>query len=154
MAFGDVKMNALINENGECRCHGRYSPQRTASGDIARVTEERECIEQRIMIWVACKKGERPLHPQFGCCIRSYINMPLTMSVLKSLRGQIQAELEELFPEYIVSNLRVTVPERNAIDVKVSIGPYPVSFLGNAASLNELNSRLNAALKDLGMASY
>jgi len=154
MSFGDVKMNSLIGEDGVCRCHGRYSPARTASGDIARVTKEQECIEQRIMIWLACKKGERPLHPDFGCCIRSYMNMPLTMSVLKALKGQIQAELEELFPEYTVSNLRITVPARNEIAIKVYIGAYPVEFLGTAASLNELNTRLNSALKDLGMASY
>ena len=109
---------------------------------------------QRIQVWLSVKKGERPLFPNFGCCIRSYMNMPLTVSILKSLKGQIQAELEELFPEYIVAGLRLEVPERNSISIKAYIGPFPVEFLGNAASLNEMNSRLNAALKDLGMASY
>jgi phage baseplate assembly protein W len=127
---------------------------RTANGDIARVTKEHECILQRIKVWLAVKKGERPLHPNFGCCIRSYINKPLTVSILKELKGQIQFELEELFPEYVVSNLRITVPERNAIDIKVNIGAYPVEFLGNAATLNELSTLLNKALKDLHMASY
>jgi len=153
MAFGDVKINALF-DNGICRCHGVLSLQRTATGDIARVTKEQECVLQRIMIWLAVKKGERPLHPNFGCCIRSYINRPMTVSILKSLKGEIQAELEELFPEYQVSNLRVNVPARNEISIKVNIGAYPVDFLGNAAILNELNMVLNRALKDLGMASY
>jgi len=153
MAFGDVKMSGVF-ENGECRCHGRWGPVRTSSGDVARVTKEQECIMQRIQVWLSVKKGERPLFPNFGCCIRSYMNKPLTMSVLKALKGEIQAELEELFPEYTVSNLRVTVPARNEIDIKANIGAYPVEFLGTAATLNELNSRLNEALKDLGMASY
>jgi phage baseplate assembly protein W len=109
---------------------------------------------QRIAIWLAVKKGERPLHPNFGCCIRSYINKPLTMSLVKELKGRIQSELEELFPEYTVSNLRITVPERNTINIKAIIGSYPVEFLGNPASLNELNTRLNEALRDLGMGSY
>jgi hypothetical protein len=78
----------------------------------------------------------------------------MTVSILKSLKGEIQAELEELFPEYTVSNLRVTVPARNEISIKANIGAYPVDFLGNAAILNELNMVLNRALKDLGMASY
>jgi len=151
--FGDVKMSGVF-ENGICRCHGRWSPVRTSSGDVARVTKEQDCIMQRIQVWLSVKKGERPLFPNFGCCIRSYMNMPMTMSILKALKGQIQAELEELFPEYTVSNLRITVPARNEIDTKVNIGAYPVEFLGNAASLNEMNTRLNAALKDLGMASY
>jgi hypothetical protein len=53
-----------------------------------------------------------------------------------------------------VSNVRVQVPERNTVKVEAAIGNYPVEFLGNAATLNKLNSKLNAALKDLGMASY
>jgi len=75
----------------------------------------------------------------------------MTVSILKSLKGEIQAELEELFPEYTVSNLRVTVPARNEISIKANIGAYPVDFLGNAAILNELNMVLNRALKDLGV---
>lgn len=154
MAFGDIKINMMVGEDGLCRCHGLLSPQRTTTGDIARVTKEIDCMKQRIAIWLACKKGERPLHPEFGCCIRSYMNMPLTISVLKDLKGQIQHELEEIFPEYKISNLRITVPERNAIDIKVYVGAYSIEFLGNAASLNELNTQLNSALRDLGMASY
>jgi hypothetical protein len=46
------------------------------------------------------------------------------------------------------------VPARNEISIKANIGAYPVDFLGNAAILNELNTMLNRALKDLGMASY
>ena len=154
MAFGDIKVSTAINEDGVCRCHGLWSPVRTSTGDIARVTKEQECVLQRIMIWLAVKKGERPLHPNFGCCIRSYINQPMTVSILKSLKGEIQAELEELFPEYTVSNLRVTVPARNEVSIKANIGAYPVEFVGNAASLNELNTMLNRALSVLGMASY
>ena len=108
---------------------------------------------QRIGVWLAVKKGERPLYPQFGCCIWQYVNRPLTVSILKELKGLIQSELQELFPEYTVSNLRVTVPERNTINISAQIGSYPVEFLGNAATLNMLNSQLNAALKDLGMAA-
>lgn len=154
MAFGDIKTNAYVGADGVCRCHGLWSLARTPNGGVARVTAERDCILQRIEVWLAVKKGERPLFPNFGCCIRSYMNQPLTMAKLKALKGQIQAELEELFPEYTVSNLRVTVPERNTISIKVNVGNIPVEFLGNEASLNELNSRLNSALADLGMAAY
>ncbi|MDD1736965.1 MAG: hypothetical protein LUQ21_05880, partial [Methanothrix sp.] len=77
-----------------------------------------------------------------------------TMSKLKDLKGQIEYELQELFPEYTISNVRVTVPERNTINVEAQMGNYSVKFLGNAATLNKLRSQLNAALKDLGMASY
>ena len=153
MSFGDVRLNMLF-DNGFCRCHGVLSPMRTANGDIARVINPLECIYQRIGVWLGTKKGERPLHPKFGCCIRDYINEPLNKSTLKALRGQVESELQELFPEYVISNVRLFVPERNTVKVEAIIGNYPVQFLGNAATLNKLNSQLNAALKDLGMASY
>jgi phage baseplate assembly protein W len=152
VGFGDIRLNMLFDD-GLCRCHGLLSPARTANGDIARVTNELDCIYQRIGIWLGCKKGERPIHPNFGCCIRDYINEPMTLSKLKALRGQVEAELKEIFPEYTISNLRVTVPERNSVKIEAQVGSYPVEFLGNAATLNKLNTQLNAALKDLGMAS-
>ena len=153
MTFGDVRLNMLF-DNGFCRCHGVLSPMRTANGGTARVTVPLECIYQRIGVWLGTKKGERPLHPRFGCCIRDFMNEPLTMSKLKDLKGQIEYELHELFPEYTISNVRVTVPERNTIKVEAVIGNYPVEFLGNAPTLNKLRSQLNSAMRDLGMASY
>lgn len=142
-----------INELGFCRCHGLVSFVRTPNGDFARVTQPLECIQQRIGMWLAVKKGERPLFPNFGCCIRSYINKPLTRATLKALKGELLAELRELFPEpeLQVSNLVITVPERNTISVWAYIGNFEVLFTENEAELNKLHSQLQRALSDLGM---
>jgi phage baseplate assembly protein W len=121
---------------------------------MARVTKPIDCIYQRIGIWLATAKGERPLHPNFGCCLRDVMNETLTISRLKALKGQIESELQEIFPEYTISNVRVTVPERNTIQCEAQIGTYSVEFLGNPAELNRLRSQLNSALRDLGMSSY
>ncbi len=153
MPFGDVKLNMLF-DNGYCRCHGLMDLLRTANGDIARVTKPLECIFQRIGVWLACKKGERPLYPNFGCCIRDYMNEPLTMSKLKELKGQVESELKEIFPEFTVSNVRIQVPERNTIQVEAKIGDFEIEFQGNEATINKLRSQLNNALRDLGMSSY
>ena len=98
----------MLFDNGFCRCHGALSPVRTANGDIARVTNPLECIYQRIGVWLGTKKGERPLHPRFGCCIRDYMNEPLTMSKLKDLKGQ-EKRLWYLIPAgVIVTGVRAT----------------------------------------------
>ncbi len=151
--FGDFKTNMQF-DNGFCRCHGIFDLTRTTSGDIARVTDPLYSIYQRIGIWLACKKGERPLHPHFGCCIRDYMNEPLTISKLKDLKGQVEYELQEVFPEFKVSNVRIQVPERNTIQVEARIGNVDVQFLGNEATINKLHSQLKNALRDLGMRSY
>lgn len=150
MTFGDVKLN-MIFDDGFCRCHGRLSPVRTPHGDIARVTDIVDCIYQRIGIWLATKKGERPLHPNFGCCIRDYINEPLTVATLKALRGHIEAELKEIFPEFEVRNVTVSVQERNTIEVRAYVGDVQIQFAGNEATLSRLNAQLREAMKDLKM---
>lgn len=150
MPFGDVKLN-LTFDDGFCRCHGLLSPVRTSHGDIARVVDPVECIYQRIGIWLATKKGERPIHPEFGCCIWEYINEPLTVAVLKELRGRVEAELQEIFPEYNVRNVTVTVVEKNTIEIRAYVGDAEVKFLGNEATLSKLNAQLREALKDLKM---
>jgi phage baseplate assembly protein W len=143
-----------VYEDGVCRCHGLLSPVRTPAGDIARVTNERECILQRIGIWLATKKGERPLHPAFGCCIKEYINKPMTLATLKALQGAIKSDLDDLFPEYPVKNLRVTVPERNTVRIQAYVGHVEVDFLGSEPEINKLHDQLNHAMSDLGMAAY
>ena len=153
MSFGDIRLNMRFDD-GFCRCHGALDIARTPYGDMARVTKPIDCIYQRIGIWLATAKGERPLHPNFGCCIRDVMNETLTISRLKALKGQIESELQEIFPEYTISNVRVTVPERNTIQCEAQIGTYSVEFLGNPAELNRLRSQLNTALRDLGMSSY
>jgi len=153
MPFGDIRTNMQF-DNGFCRCHGLWDLARTLNGDIARVTDPLECIYQRIAVWLATKKGERPIHPNFGCCIRDYMNEPLTMSKLKELKGQVEYELQEIFPEFTVSQVRIQVPERNTIQVEARVGNFDIQFQGNEASLNKLRSQLNSALRDLGMSSY
>lgn len=164
MLFGDIQLNMTF-DNGTCRCHGQLSPNRTSSGDIARVTpitdkegntDYTDCIMQRLGIWLAVRKGERPLFPNFGCCISDYINEPLTYSKLLDLKGQIERELKrDVFPEdtFTVSNVKVEVPARNEVKVSVNVGNYAVEFLGNAATLSRLESQLSRALSDLGMAT-
>ena len=162
MLFGDIQLNMTF-DNGTCRCHGQLSPNRTSSGDIARVTpitdkegntDYTDCIMQRLGIWLAVKKGERPLFPNFGCCIRDYINEPMTYSKLLDLQGQVERELRnDVFPEkeFTVSNVRVEPIARGEIRVSANVGNYAVEFLGNAAAINSLESQLARALSDLGM---
>lgn len=150
MAFGDIKLN-MVFDNGSCRCHGQLSPVRTISGDVARVTDPLECIYQRLGIWLATKKGERPLHPEAGCCIREYYNAPLTGSKLLDLEGEITAELIDIFPEYDVQSVDVTSPDRNTVKITATIGESDVEFLVNPGEISRLEAQFSRVLSDLGM---
>jgi phage baseplate assembly protein W len=149
--FGDIALNFLVDETGICRCHGQLSPIRSSSGDIARITDELQCIQQRIAIWKATKKGERPLRPRFGCCIRDYIHEPLTGSRLLDLKADLQRDLSSLFPEMTVKVLKVESWERNSVNIETMIGNYEIEIPANAEELAKLDSMLQRALSDLNM---
>jgi phage baseplate assembly protein W len=109
------------------------------------------CIQQRIAVWLATKKGERPIHPHFGCCIRDYMHTPLTIALVKEIRGKVERELKELFPETSVSMVKVEVPERNTIKVSAVVGDTSVTVTADGETLTKLNTQLRAAMRSLGM---
>lgn len=149
--FGDVRLNMLVDVDGYNKCHGQLSPTHSSNGDIDRVTEIIDCMNQRVAIWKATKKGERPLHPNFGCCIRDYLNEPLTGSRLLDLKSDVQIELSALFPEFNVKVTQVTSSARNQVDIESTIGNFDIVIPANAGELQALNNSLNQALSDLRM---
>jgi len=163
MPWGDVWLNAHLDNDGICRCHGRLSPGHSPNGDIERVTPIKQkdgttdyskCIEQRVVVWLACRKGERPIHPKFGCCIRDFYDEPLTGSRLIDLKGALERELsKDVFPEkeFKVSGVRVNSPARNVVKCEATVGNYDVEFTTDPAILAALQSQLSRALIDLGM---
>jgi phage baseplate assembly protein W len=151
MAFGDIRVNMLVDEDGMCRCHGLLSPIHSSNGDIDRVTEELECILQRIAIWKATKKGERPLSPHFGCCVRSYFNEPLTGSRLLDLRADCERDLKDLFPDFPVRNVMVNSFERNSVTISATVASYNLTIPSDATELSKLSAQLHQTLKSLGM---
>lgn len=100
---------------------------------------------------MATKKGERPLHPEAGCCIREYFNKPLTYSNMLDLEGEITSELKDIFPEYTVARVSVGVEDRNTVKITAMIGDSAIEFLGNPGELSRLETQLSRALSDLGM---
>ncbi len=153
MPFGDTAINFLVDEEGLCRCHGLLSPIHSSNGDVARVTDELKCIQQRIAMWKATRKGQRPLSSWFGCCIRDYINEPLTAGKLRDLRADIEKELKWLFEDegFEVKNVKVESWERNTVNITAMIGNYSMEIPASSNELFRLNSQMRQAMQDLGI---
>lgn len=149
MPFGDMKLNMEVDEEGCNKCHGASSPVHSSNGDIARVTIPLECIYQRIAIWKGTKKGERPMNGNLGCCIRDYINEPLTGSRLLDLQKDLEIELAQVVPEMPVTRVKVWSDERNKVSIESYIGDFEVNFTASAAELDQLHESLYSAMKDL-----
>lgn len=136
---------------GKCRCHGRLSPRRTTNGDVAVITDELACIMQRVAIWMATERGERPLHPEAGCCVRDYFHKPMTATNLLDLKAQIKSELSEVFPEFSMIDVEVEALSRDDVKITSNIGDYEIEILGNPGEINTLQSQLSRVMRDLGM---
>lgn len=154
MPFGDTRLNMEFDEEGYNKCHGTGSPVHSSNGDTARVTDPLECIHQRIGIWKATKKGERPMNGRLGCCIRDYINEPLTGSRMLDLQRDVENELKELIPEYPVANVKVWSDERNKVSISSFIGQFEVNFSASAVELDELHRNLVNSMKGLRMGIF
>lgn len=154
MAFGDIALNWMVDEMGMNRCHGMLSPSRTPSGDIAHVTDPEMCIFQRIAVWKATKKGERQFNGNIGCCIRDYINEPLTQSRLLALQKDVERELKQVFPEMDVVVSRVRSDYRNQVTIETTIGNFDLEISSNSEELDRMHTDLQRALSDLRLGVY
>lgn len=161
MVFGDIALNWMVDETGMNRCHGMLSPPRTPSGDIARMrltaqpgtpeyeAQVRNCINQRIAVWKATKKGERAFNGQLGCCLRDYFNEPLTASNLLKVQKQVEWELGQILPEMNVRDVKVRTDARNQVTIESIIGNFEVEFATNPEELDRLHTDLQRAMGDL-----
>jgi len=150
MPFGDIKLN-LDFDLGVCRCHGRLSPVRMPNGDVAKVTDKEECILQRLGIWLALSKGERPLFPHTGCCIREYINKPMTRSNMYDLRASLYRELSDVFPELEVKRVEVFPLDRYSIQINAIVGDTNLVLVVNNQSMAGLQKALEKVMSDLNI---
>lgn len=150
MSFGDIALNMDWGD-GLCRCHGRLSPRRTTNGDVAVITDELQCIMQRVGIWMATERGERPLHPDAGCCVRDFFHARMTSANLLDLKAQIKAELAEVFPEFSLIDVEVEALSRTEVKITSNIGNYEIEIMGNPGEINTLRSQLSRVMSDLGM---
>ena len=77
-----------------------------------------EAIKANLINWFLTNKGERPLNPNFGGNLRSFIFQQITQDTLEFLEEDIQSQLGLYFPSVIIKNLEIsTQTDRNIINV-------------------------------------
>jgi len=152
MPFGDMRFNGKIFETGICRCHGWGDLVLNSQGDIDVVTDEEECITQRIIIWMGTHKGER-LDPTIGCVIHDYMHKPITSQNMKHLRSDALYQLQSIFPDYDVKiDLVINQDEdqRNKVTMYAWIGKFEVSLRVDKEGFKELYEQVRTTLREMG----
>jgi len=82
-----------------------------------------KALKNNLLNFFLTNQGERPLNPNFGAGLRSYIFEQITDNNLSFLESKIQKDLDLFFPRVNVKNLNVQGQEdNNTINVSLTYG--------------------------------
>jgi len=77
-----------------------------------------EAIKNNLINWFLTNKGERPLNPNFGGNLRSFLFQQIEEDTLEFLEIDIQSQLSTYFSNIIIENLEIsTKPDIHKINV-------------------------------------
>lgn len=75
-------------------------------------------IKSNLVNFFLTDRGERYLNPRFGGNLKATLFEAITVGSLDSLKDQLSAQLETLFPTVSVENLNITTsPNENLINI-------------------------------------
>ncbi len=78
----------------------------------------KEAVKNNLINWFLTNRGERPLNPTFGGNLRQYIFTQITDDNLDFLQEDLQAQVNDYFPNINIDRLEVTSqPDLNIINV-------------------------------------
>jgi phage baseplate assembly protein W len=77
-----------------------------ATSRVALATQARD-IEQAIEIILRTSPGERPMRPEFGCCVQDHLFSPTNAVTAAAIAGDVRAALVRWEPRIDVEDVRV-----------------------------------------------
>lgn len=84
-------------------------------------SEAEQSIRESIMIILSTSKGERVMHPTFGCNINEYVFAPNNTATASLLSFYVKEALLEWEPRIEVENVAVTPDENESNKLNISI---------------------------------
>lgn len=70
-----------------------------------------DALKNNLINWFLTNQGERPLNPDFGGNLRSFLFEQITEDTLDFLQEDIQSQLSTFFPNVVIDTLEVTAQE-------------------------------------------
>jgi hypothetical protein len=143
---GDLLSNFNLS-GGQIGCHSAWDLVTTVTGDIALTRDLAENNRQRLLLWLATPKGERP-DPSLGCCIHDYFHQKITKDLPRRLSLDMRADLLSVFPTLNIKNINVTAVTplsggNREIECDISLGDDSLQFLANFEALDATNEIIN-----------
>ncbi|HOK59165.1 MAG TPA: hypothetical protein PK659_10425 [Methanothrix sp.] len=138
MTYGCLVTNGKIFDTGECRCHGALDIALNSSGAMQITAGPSECVRQRILMWLATKKGER-YDPRLGCCLHSYLHKPITKQAFVEIESAVREELKLLFPDVPSVGVKVWRVDRNTLGMRIDVNKESVTVSVDRTTLEVLS---------------
>jgi phage baseplate assembly protein W len=91
-----------------------------ATGSIALASDDRD-LEQAIRLILVTAPGERPMRPEFGCHIHSYVFAPADATTAGRLSVEVKRSLVRWEPRIDVDKVEVSVDQfdRNTLYINI-----------------------------------
>ena len=81
-----------------------------ATGGVELVTDERE-VEQAIRLIIGTAYGERPMRPDFGCRIHSFVFAEANAATAGQIANEVRASLARWEPRITVDEILVNIDD-------------------------------------------
>jgi uncharacterized protein len=97
-----------------------YPVRTDRTGGIAMVTKEQE-IEEAIRLVLGTSPGERPMRPEFGCRIHSYVFASADATTASLIAYEVEMSLKRWEPRIEVQHVDVGYDEDNMALVYIDV---------------------------------
>ncbi|MFA5452382.1 MAG: hypothetical protein WC248_02260 [Candidatus Methanomethylophilaceae archaeon] len=147
---GDLLTNFSLR-GGLYRCHSMWDLVTTITGDLALTKDEAENNRQRLLMWLALPKGERPDSPSLGCCLHDYFHAKIDGATIRRLRLDVSSDLKSVFPDLDIKNTSVesigsTSTGNREIMIGVTLGDDDMRFIADFDNMSAINYNISSLL--------
>lgn len=91
-----------------------------------------QAVKSNLINWFLTNRGERPLNPNYGSNLQSYIFEQIVQDNLDNLKADVQLQLNQQFPEIIVNKLDIiSNPDYNSVNIQIYYQVINTTISGN-----------------------
>ncbi len=94
-------------------------PVRLSSTGEFELSQYEKDIEESILIILKTAKGERFLHPEFGCGIYDYVFSPVNSTTLSLIQKEVEDSLRLYEPRIDVERVKATYKEEGTVLIEI-----------------------------------
>jgi uncharacterized protein len=90
-------------------------------GQKIALSKYEEDIREAVIIILSTAKGERCMHPDFGCGVHDMVFQTISTSILSLMEMAIREALLKYEPRIVVSSVKISTAEANEGKLTISI---------------------------------